>query len=361
MAENKKLLLLTNEVPNYRIPVYNHLALKYELTVAHFGKLVEDNELNFKQLILNRYNIGSLVIFKESIYKIAKNFDIVLANGDLHIIPYMLLGLRLNRKFSLTYWGGDVSFSYNKHYDEDRRFDKVRFFLMNRADSLVFYCSYPINRYVVDGRINRNKLFVAPNTVSINNKISIPPIKKHFLFVGTLYKAKKIYELLYAYLESFKLNKDLQQLIIIGDGDESENIKIWIKNNFLTNKIILKGAIYENILLELIFSEAICCISPGQAGLSVLSSLAYGVPFVTSKNALTGGEIFNIIDNYNGILYDGSVMELSKIINQLSVNQTKVYELSNNAQNYYFENTTINHMVAGLCDSIEYAHEKFKC
>lgn len=350
----EKLLLLTNDIPEYRIPVYNELSKTYKLTVAHYGKLLLSNDVAFEQIILNKKQIGSFVFFKENIYKIAKKFDAVLANGDLHIIPFLLLGFRLRRKFSLTFWGGDVSFSYDKHYDEDRRLDKIRFFLMNKADSLVFYCSYPINRYVIDGGVDRNKLFVAHNTVYISNKVEISARKKYFLFVGTLYKAKKIYDLLEAYLIAYNKNVNLQPLLIVGSGDELDNIRIWIKENKLDEKIFLKGAVYDPESLQSIFMEAICCISPGQAGLSVLTSMAYGVPYITSKNAITGGEIFNITNNVNGILYDGLIETLSIIISELSTNDEEVQRLSRNAQDHYYDNATLNHMVMGLRKSIDY-------
>jgi glycosyltransferase involved in cell wall biosynthesis len=249
-------------------------------------------------------------------------------------------------------------FKHVKHYDEDRRLDKIRFFLMNRADSLIFYCTYPINRYVLDGGIDRNKLFVAHNTVAIPYKIEVPLQKKYFLFVGTLYKAKKIYDLLTAYLKAYNKNFNLQPLIVVGTGDEIDSVTNWIEDNKLEEKIFLKGAIYDQEVLQSIFKDAICCISPGQAGLSVLTSLAYGVPFVTSKNAITGGEIFNIKHQDNGIIYDGQIESLSNIIEELSINHDEVQRLSINAQNYYYDTATLDHMVQGFSEGIEYGFSK---
>ncbi len=353
-----KLLLLTNSIPEYRIPVYKKLGNYFNLTVAHYGKRAESIELNFNQLILQPKKFGPFTYFKENIYQLANDFDAVLAMGELSVISYILLGFRHQRRFSLTFWGGDVSFSYTKRYDEDKRLDKIRFFLMNRADSLVFYCNYPVNRYVKDGKIDPKKLFVAHNTIDIPEKINIPEVKNYFLFVGTLYKAKKIYDLLNAYHETYKKIPDLQPLVIVGDGDEIDAIKLWIKENELNDHILLKGAIYDQNTLKVIFQNAICTISPGQAGLSVLNSMAYGVPFVTSRNAFTGGEIFNISNGINGFLYDGTVSTLSSIIEKLSRNPKVVYQLSIEAQNYYFSNATLELMVNGLVDSVMYALKK---
>jgi glycosyltransferase involved in cell wall biosynthesis len=113
-----------------------------------------------------------------------------------------------------------------------------------------------------------------------------------------------------------------------------------------------------NISIKKSDRKAIACISPGQAGLSVLSSMAYGVPFITQKDAITGGEIFNIKNGENGILYEGAVEQLSELLLDLSTDKEKVQKLSHNAQNYYFRHATMQIMVQGLSGSIEYALSK---
>ena len=83
--------------------------------------------------------------------------------------------------------------------------------------------------------------------------------------------------------------------------------------------------------------------------------MAYGVPFVTTDNAITGGEIFNIHNGVNGIIYNENTDNLTDIIVNLSLNNEKVYELSKNAQDYYFTNRTMNIMVDGIRNAVHYA------
>jgi len=350
-----KLLSLTNIILEYRIPVYNMLAETYDLTVAHYGMQIPDNIAKFKQISLTPKKIGSFIIFEENINEIASNFDSVLAYGDLHFLSFIKLGFLKNRKYSLTFWSIGVSASYNKQFDFDKKFDALRFRLMNRADSIVFYTSYPIKRYIEDGGIKKEKLFVANNTVEIKHKIEISTNKKYFLFVGTLYKIKKIFTLLEAYEIVYKKKRTIQPLIIIGEGLERENIENWILERNLAHKIELKGSIFDQELLKNYYAEAIACISPGQAGLTVLNAMAYGVPFVTSQNAITGGEIFNITNRENGIIYDEKDTHLSEILEELSENADLVSKLSHNSQQYYFNNRTISVMVQGIKDAVNYA------
>lgn len=355
--EKIKVLMLVNYIPHYRLPVYNKIAEHFNLTIAHFGSLLPDKDVNFKQIKLTEIQFRGFVFFKENLYKICQNYDVVLSLSDLRVLPKIALGLRRKRNFGLVYWGIGVSASYNKKFDEDKRLDKIRFWLINKADAILFYSSYPIKRYI-DYGIDSEKLFVAHNTIEVKEKIDIPNKKKYFLFVGTLYTQKKIYDLLQAYLKYKNKNKNIADLIIVGDGEERENIIKWINNNNLEHKIFLKGQINDQNTLRLLYQDAIACISPGQAGLTVLNSFAYGVPFITTKDAITGGEIFNIIDQETGIFYDGSINNLAEILGQLNHNTDLVNILSKNAQNHYFNYRTIDNMVNGFIDAINFAYNK---
>lgn len=228
---------------------------------------------------------------------------------------------------------------------------------MNKADSIVFYTGYPIKRYVEDGKINREKLFIANNTVEVKEKIDVLQKKKYFIFVGTLYRAKKIFDLLEAYKKAFEIDKTLRPLFVIGDGDEFENICNWIKENSLENNIYTKGAIYDQRELVDLYRHAIACISPGQAGLTVLNSMAYGVPFVTTQGAITGGEVFNIENGVNGLIINEGIDSLVNTLLNLDNDENETYRLSINAQNHYFQKRTIEIMVEGLRNAIEYAYK----
>ena len=356
MSTNKlKVLSLTNVVLEYRIPVYNQLAEFFDVTVAHYGRKVSSDKVKFRQIILSPRKRGPFTFFKENLVTLASDFDAVIALGDLRMLSFLKLGFIRKRKYALIYWNIGVSASYNKRYDEDRSLDFFRFNLLNRADSIVFYTEYPVKRYVKDGGVQREKLFVANNTVEVTERIEIPFEKKYFLFVGTLYKVKKIYDLLEAYQKAYENEKNIQNLVIIGDGVEKDNVIKFIKEHQLEHKVLLKGAIFDQEVLKAFYREAIALISPGQAGLTVLNAFAYGVPFVTTKTAITGGEIFNIKDGWNGLLYEENMVNLTNIILDLANNSEKVHKMSVNAQNYYFDHRTVDKMVEGLAEAVIYA------
>jgi len=358
MNKKIKLLLLANCIPHYRLPILNMLGLKYDFTIAHYDKLLGEKDVNFKQIQLTIKEINGFFFFKENIYKIANQYDVVIALGELRVIPNILLGLR-KRNFGLVYWGIGVTASYDHAFDSNSKIDGIRIWLMDKADSILFYSDYPIKKYVQKG-VEAKKLFVANNTVHVTEKIIIPYEKKHFIFVGTLYKQKKINELLEAYKKYIQITSKILPLVIIGDGDEKVNIIDWIKKENLEDKIILTGQINNQQTLKQYYQDSVACVSPGQAGLTVLNSMAYGVPFVTSENAITGGEIYNIRNNENGFIYNGETNELAYIMKKLAEDTELTYKLSNNAQDYYFNERNADIMVKGFDDAIEHAYNAKK-
>lgn len=343
----KKVLLIQGIIPNYRVPIFNALAKKVDLTVVYSAGPIPD-DVEFKTMCIPtckfRWHIHT-----KNIYRLAQKFDVVICMLDLSYLYFHLLNV-LPHKYKLIYWGIGVSAGYATRYDQDERTAIQLSKAIRKADAAVFYSSYPVSKYS-QMKIPPNKLFVANNTVQV---LQGKKCKKDcLLFVGSLYKAKKIFELLSCYYNASKVNSKLPKLIIVGDGDDAQAIKEWVKSHNFEKEIVLTGAIYDEKTLSEYFSRAIVCFSPDQAGLSVLKSFGYGVPFVTHKNAITGGERLNIISGENGILLE-SFEEMKDIIIDCSEHPDKYIEMGKSAKKFYDENRTVNHMVSGFLDAIDY-------
>lgn len=356
MKKRIKLLMLVNYVPHYRLPIYEKIGKLYDLTIAHYADTPLKDNPYFKSIKLTPIKIYKFKFFKESIYKLSSNYDVVLTLSEMWTVPNMLLGFE-RRNFSLIHWGIGVTASYDKNFDSGGIIDKCRMYLSSKADALIFYSPYPIKKHI-DYGIDSKKLFVANNTVLVKKRIEIKKEKKHFIFVGSLYKQKKIYDLLAAYKVYLKSCKIIYPLIIIGDGAERLNIERWIIDEDLSDYIYVKGQVIDQNMLENFYKDSVACISPGQAGLTLLNCMAYGVPFVTTESAITGGEIFNISNNINGVIYTGKIVDLIHILLKLSGDSDFVEFLSINAQNHYFEHRSADQMVAGFEEAINFAFSK---
>lgn len=350
-AEKKRVLLIQTGVPHYRMPIFNELASRVELTVM-YEKGDVPKEAEFQTIKVDTFK-ARFRFHKLNILRIAKKYDVVIMMLDGSYFTTRLL-CYLRGKTALILWGIGVSAGYQVRFDEDPVVVEAYARWIKKADAALFYSSYPIARYTEKG-ISADKLFVADNTVAVLPFEACE--RNEILFIGSLYKAKKIFELLQGYANAYCQNPAVPPLTIVGDGEEYENVKAWIAANDLTDKITLAGAIFDDAILKNYFARALMCISPDQAGLSVLKSFGYGVPFITHKDAITGGERLNIEDGVNGLLFD-SFDEIPEIIKECADFPDHYIEMGKNAKKYYDENRTVNHMVSGFIDAINFVTEK---
>ena len=81
--------------------------------------------------------------------------------------------------------------------------------------------------------------------------------------------------------------------------------------------------------------------------------MGYGVPFITKKDAITGGEIFNIENGINGVLYENN-NELENIILDITKNRSKYIEMGKKAKIHYDSFRKPEDMANGIIGAIEY-------
>lgn len=349
-----KVIILYNKIFHYRIPIWNELAKLCDLTVTYSegdGKVPEGMDVLFKIRHLPARKFKGLVIQRDNIRKLCREYDAVIAYGNIAWLKYSTLPWF--NKTPVVYHTIGVSATYGKGYDEHKEWDKVRKFFYSKASALAFYTDYPIAKYVAMG-IPKEKMFVAPNTVAV------APIKEEvkrdtILVIGSLYKEKGIQSLLEAY-KALRPTCKLPLLNIIGKGPDYDAIKKWIQDNEMQDLVILRGAIYDIDEKARYFAQALACISPKQAGLTVLESMGYGVPFVSSRNAITGGELFNVHNGVDGVVM-ASDSELTDVVRDIAGNPAKYIEMGRKAKEFYDNNRTPKHMAEGLWKAVRFALE----
>ncbi len=350
-----KVIILYNKIFHYRIPVWNELAKLCDLTVTYSqgdGKVPNNMEVNFKIMYLPARNLKGILLQITNIRKLCRNYDAVIAYGNIAWLKYSTLPWF--NKTPVIYHTIGVSASYGKGFDEHKNWDRIRSFFYSRADALAFYTDYPIKKYERMG-IPKERMFVAPNTVAVS-KIKANVKKNTILVIGTLYREKGIQLLLDVYKE-LRPSCNLPLLNIIGTGPDYETIKKWIQDHKMQDLIVLRGAIFDIDEKARYFAQALACISPKQAGLSVLESMGYGVPFVTAKNAITGGEIFNVHNGVDGIIME-SENDLLVVVRDISEHPEKYLSMGEKAKEFYDNNRTPSHMAQGFWNAIQYVLNK---
>lgn len=348
----KRVLFVTGKLQKYRVPILNLIAEDgIDLTVAHSSDKLDDGTFLFKEVILKEKKIGYFTIHDNDFHDFCNTFEVVVAMFYLQKISLMKLFYKRNRRYKIIYWGIGVKASQNSKFDSPTFLNYIRYFIARKSDAMIFYTEYARDKYIKRG-IRSEKLFVMNNTVSVRHSIDYKIEKRNILFTGTLNKSKKISDLLEAYKEA-SLKVDMPKLEIVGNGEDYLFVENWIMDNGFSDSIVLHGAIYDDSKLEKIFKRALICVSPGQAGLSVLTSFGYGVAFVTRYDAITGGERLNIENGFNGVLFHEQ-KELIDILIKSALNAVEFIKMGENAKSFYENNRLPEQMAQGFKDAINY-------
>lgn len=349
-----KVLLLQEAVMLYRVPCWNILAEKYDFTIGYFLKdEAKEVECKFKKVKFDFLSIGSLEIVK-GVRKYANNFDVVMVMPDFHAPIYAIIPF-LPHRYKLLTWSIGFRVSYVHPYLTHRHhntLDKIYEFILRRCDANIFYIEKS-KEFWKNTKVDLDKVFVAPNTTGVIPATINLQLKNNFLFVGTLYRGKGVDILIKSFAEAKSQIKSDSQLDIIGGGEMLDELKNVAKDNGIAADINFIGPIYDERVLAPYFQKALLCISPTQGGLTCPKSMGYGVPFVTRKDAITGGEIYHMTPGINGIMYEKD-KDLTDILIDALQNKAKYIKMGTAAKEYYDNNATPKHMAKGAIEAVEF-------
>lgn len=346
---DKIAFILDHKLQHYRIPFFNKLAndMNSEIVVFHKGNKITNHEnetpLLFKEVCIIERKIGPFRY--RSLSKKLNEFDKVVFMQNLRYIDLWLATFNFCKNYKLIQWG--IGVSSRKGLQKQNFFTSyIRNILMAFSDSIIFYSNYPL-KYV--SKRNLKKCFVANNTVY--NKfacdLSENP-KDSFLFIGTLNKRKGVDILLRAFALYLKNNscksRNINKLLIVGEGSEELELKKLTQSLGIHKNVYFLGKITDFKKKKSIYASSALCISPQQAGLSVLESFSFGVPFLAYEKAISGGEHLDIKNDYNGFLVENE-NDIYKIMLLLDSNKEFVRKLGRNSFKFYINYRSMDNMV----------------
>lgn len=349
-----KVVILQKRIKEYRVPLFDGIGEKYDTTlVGYLDPLIKGDNYSVLKLNHKYWPVSLDYICDKELKKLLKEADVVIKSTDFRTINSNILHI-VAPKAKLIMFGIGVSASYNEHYDEVDE-SKQYLKMIDKSDAVIFYYDYPKNKYVKQGA-DPEKIFISNNTVSVP-EMQLNRKPENLLFIGELYRQKGIDVLIEQYYNAYQENPDIPPLVIVGDGAERDVLENIVAEKGLNDKIKFMGKITDNDKLKSIFESAIVTISPKQAGLSVLKSMAFGVPFVTIENAITGGEIFNIENGKTGVILKDET-ELKDLILNCSNNIDLYNNMGEKAKEFYFKNRTMEQTVNAFDDAIQYVLSK---
>lgn len=343
----RRILIVQNQVPHYRKALYNELAQYYEVTIFHSGKPSVETTDFYKEVISSTINVGPFFIQKSLYQEICKGYFAIVFMADLHWLLNVIFPLfgNLLIKGKIILWG---SWFTNK-----KVVDRFKILLAKRVDGNIFYCQETKSSFASAG-VNIKKLFVANNTVNVHNRAKSyeNDLKRRIVFVGTLNKRKQNDVLINAFKNIIEEIAPDIVLTFIGDGNMKQELIELVQKLNIGSRVSFIEATSNSEILSEYYREALVSVSYGQAGLSVLQSFGFGVPFLTKKNAISGGETSNIINGYNGYLCSDNENDFRSKLFLFCSDYKLAREMGKNAYDYYTEFCTIGKMADGFIDAI---------
>jgi glycosyltransferase involved in cell wall biosynthesis len=342
----KKLLVVHSELKHYRVPLFDFLQNHFDVTVVDSGSSFSD--LNFQRKPLSKCSFFGLNFMKGFFVSCKSvNPDIILLPDHLRWPQFILLRFLMFRKHF-------VWFAFEKNKSRILTLLKTHLVMLLR-DPIVVYNDGQFNLFLSYG-IPERKIFNIRNTVhgydhlKLSDTRKIKTEKDIFINVGSLHKRKRNDVLISAVAKlRDRLRTANLKVVLIGNGTEKENLERYART--LTVDVEFVSEITDPEKLLYYYRQAIASVSFGQSGLSVLQSIAAGVPFVTSKNAISGGEIENVIDGVTGYLVndeDDLVSHLEGLVADKSLQE----RLRGDCVQYFQNSTSFKQMASTVMHAL---------
>lgn len=305
----KKLIIIQTVTPDYRNKFFQFLNHKLQNNFSiyrgsyYFEPSVETDSTIFFAKTLNNYFIfKNRFLFQTGPFwkQIIKNNIIVLEMNPRILSNWIILLVRRMFFMETVLWGhawprkGATSKS-----------DKLRNLMRLLANKIIVYTQS--QKQELELRMPNKKIYSAPNAIYKKNEMltnnNLKTIK-NIIYVGRLTKKKKPLIMVKAFeIALKKLSKNVN-LLIIGDGEEKQNIIEYVNNNKIASRVYILGHIGSYDKLRELYHSSLVSLSPGYVGLSATQSLGFGVPMLVSRNENHSPEIESIKDGVNALFFE---------------------------------------------------------
>lgn len=340
----KRVLIVQNELPHYRQPLFRKLGQRYSLTVAHSGGPTPIRTTGYEEILAPKRQIGSFQL-QPSLFEHLNRaaYDVVIVMFDLRW-PLGLLPAFRRRPYRYLLWG--------HRYSHRAVANQIRQAVMRRVDGHILYGEADIERMVSSG-IRRESIYVAHNTIHVANHCDCSNAPKStFLFVGRAQTRKRVDHLIRAFAAIVSLVPKDFVVEIVGSGNENTRLMDLAALCGIGDRVIFRGEITDAVALKECYSRALAYVSPGDVGLGVLHSFAYGVPLITAAHAHHGPEAENLKDGVNCILFEHD-HDLASSMLALVNDRMLAARLGANAYRLYSEERSMDLMVRAFVSAIE--------
>lgn len=331
----KKVAYFTNIAPHYREKLwqnfFNNLGVDLHVFFGSYNnrsiKEINFNTPYWTQFEDNIHSVKNVIFKKAVIYQrgviyqtLFKDWDVIIMLGDNNIISNWIAGLIAKiRGIPVIFWG------HGPYGNESFLKKNIRYLFLSIANYNLFY-GKRAKQLVSNSGFRDKHLGVIYNSLDydyskgLRDKVINPLFYRHYfnnshpilIFIGRLTQVKRL-ELLLNAVYQLKQNDEHYNLMIIGDGNESENLKKLSKK--LNISVYFFGASYNEEKIAGLLANADLCVSPGNVGLTSIHAMSYGTPVCTHddfKNQMPEYEA--IIQGETGCFFNMEKNNLTQVI-----------------------------------------------
>jgi glycosyltransferase involved in cell wall biosynthesis len=225
-------------------------------------------------------------ILRTLFIKLNQNPDVIIASSHLmyDVVPAVLLNMRFRSRLVIY-----VHHILQLHRTQTRLSDKISLFnekiglMLAKKASLIFVMNNDVKNILISMGFRAEKIFVSGNGVQTEliDSIKVDTKELDCCFCGRLVKTKGIYDLIEIWqrvIEHFPKSK----LVIIGHGPEYWRLLELINSRELSQNIILKGFLPEDLKFSTMKSSKIFISPSYEEGWSIVISeaIACALPIV---------------------------------------------------------------------------------
>jgi glycosyltransferase involved in cell wall biosynthesis len=352
--------IFANIAPLYSKPLWCELAASTNVSYTFYSsgagysgiKTIDVNESKCinPEALLDWHFLTNIIVKNRIIYQkgiiskcLQTDYDVYILYGEMHCISNWFAALicKIRRKPSII-WGHGLY--GNENYLKKR----IRLLFYKLADVNFVYGNIS-RKLMIESGFNSNKVFTVYNSLNFNyhkklfderNESELSEIKERLfksrnnlpviLFIGRLTREKKISYLLES-ISLCKLRGNDYNCLIVGEGEDSEQLKNQAKLQGISESVYFYGSSYEENINAKLIMLSDCCVSPGNVGLTAIHSLSLGTPVITHSNLFNQGpEVEAIIQDRTGLFFkENDVTDLSFVIEGFILGKQKEVMSSN--------------------------------
>lgn len=338
----RRLLIITEIIAPYRIPVFNALAAskEVELHVIFLSETdaslrqwrVYSDEIQFSYEVLQSFRrrvrgFNVLLTRGVSAALARANSDVIVAGGYNYVAMWEAKRWAGARGIPLVLW------SESNSQDARKNLWPVEFAKRKFIDAC--------HGYVVPGKaaaeylsrfgVVKDHIYLAPNAVDVerfangadmarrdpHNRQRLGLPAQYFLYVGRFVKSKGIYDLLNAYAKLPEEIRITTGLVFLGDGEERVELMREC-GNVQPGRILFPGFVQRDDLPGY-YANATALVFPSHSdpwGLVVNEAMACGIPVIATDAPGCTADL--VCDGVNGyVCASGSAEELAQAMMKL--------------------------------------------